>query len=43
MQLPKEFPIPVAVCCAMSIQVWLNAHSIRGFRKTIFNQDFMEK
>lgn len=43
MELPANFPMPVAVCFAMNIQLWTFGSQVAHMRKKIFNQDFMKK
>ncbi len=43
MELPKDYPVAVAVALALNVQCYVTAWSVGGERKKIFNKEFMQK
>lgn len=43
MEIPKDYPLVVGVCLAMSWQMWTQGGAISAFRAKIFNEEFMKK
>lgn len=43
MELPRDYPLAVAVAVGMNIQCLLSGFGVGAARKTLFNKIFMEK
>ena len=43
MELPKEYPLAVAVALAMNVHCYSAAFKVGGARKKLFNKEFMDK
>lgn len=43
MELPKDYPLAVAVALAINVQCYAAGWSVGGARRKLFNKEFMDK